>query len=79
MKKIPIIIDCDTGTDDAMAIVVALASDKLDIRGITTIGGNSHVEKTTKNTLKVLELCQAFDIPVVAGRSNPLMNELSNF
>jgi pyrimidine-specific ribonucleoside hydrolase len=76
MTRIPIIIDCDTGTDDAIAIIVALTYPQLDIKGITTIGGNSNVTNTTNNTLKVLELCKVFDVPVVAGRTSPLLNQL---
>ncbi len=76
MEKIPIIIDCDTGTDDAIAIITALAQDRIELKGITTIGGNSNVKNTTQNTLKVLELCQRYDIPVVAGRTAPLNNQL---
>ena len=76
MKTIPIIIDCDTGTDDAIAIIAALAHPRLALKGITTIGGNSDVANTTKNTLKVLELCQAYEVPVVAGRTAPLLNQL---
>ena len=76
MSKIPVIIDCDPGHDDAIALLIALASDKIDLRGITTVGGNQTVEKTTENALKVLELCQRTGVPVVSGRSNPLMNKL---
>ncbi len=75
MRK-PVIMDCDPGHDDAIALLIALASDKLDIKGITTVAGNQTVAKTTNNALKILELCQCFDIPVIAGRSAPLIKEL---
>lgn len=76
MSKIPVIIDCDPGHDDAIALLIALASDELDLKGITTVGGNQTVSKTTENALKVLELCKRTDIPVISGRANPMMREL---
>ena len=47
MTAIPILIDCDPGHDDAMAILLALASPEVEVRGITTVGGNQTLEKTT--------------------------------
>ena len=76
MDKIPVIFDCDPGHDDAIAIIMALASDRIDIRAITAAPGNQTVEKTAKNVLKVLELCKAYDIPVAKGRHEPLMGKL---
>jgi pyrimidine-specific ribonucleoside hydrolase len=76
MRKIPLIIDCDPGHDDAIALLIALASDKFDLKGITTVGGNQTVEKTTANALKILELVGRTDVPVVRGRSNPMMSKL---
>lgn len=76
MSKIPVIIDCDPGHDDAIALLIALASDQLDLKGITTVGGNQTVAKTTENTLKILELCKMTNVPVVSGRANPMMREL---
>ncbi len=76
MPKIPLIIDCDPGHDDAIALLIALASDKFDLRGITTVAGNQTVAKTTLNALKVLELCKRTEVKVVAGRSNPFMKEV---
>ena len=52
----PIIIDCDPGHDDAIAILLALASPEVELLGITTVHGNQTLEKTTENALKVLEL-----------------------
>jgi pyrimidine-specific ribonucleoside hydrolase len=76
MSKIPVIIDCDPGHDDAIALLIALANDKLDVKGITTVAGNQTLEKTTSNALKTLELCQILNIPVVPGRAAPLIKEL---
>ncbi len=74
MKKIPVIIDVDTGIDDAVALVLALKSDKLDIKGITTVAGNQTIEKTTRNTLDVVEYIGR-DIPVAMGAAKPLVRE----
>ena len=73
MSKIPVIIDVDTGIDDAMALVLALQSDKLDIRGITTVAGNQTIEKTTRNTLDVVEYFGRSEIPVAMGAKQPLV------
>ncbi|MDR0519615.1 MAG: nucleoside hydrolase [Clostridiales Family XIII bacterium] len=75
-----IIIDCDPGHDDAIAILLAVrngvASGKLDIRGITTVAGNSEVDNTTRNALKVLNFAGIHDIPVYKGCAKPMMREL---
>ena len=51
----PILIDCDPGHDDAIALLLALASPEVDLLGITTVAGNQTLEKTTANALKILE------------------------
>ena len=53
----PIIIDCDPGHDDAIALMLAVASPELELVGVTTVAGNQTLEKTTANALRVLELC----------------------
>ena len=73
MRKI--IIDTDTGSDDAAAILMAVASSDIDVLGITTLGGNIPIIQTTKNALQTLEICGA-DIPVYSGASKPIMREL---
>lgn len=55
-KKRRLIIDCDTGSDDAVALMTAVLSDQFDILAITTTHGNLPVKYTTENTLRVLEL-----------------------
>jgi inosine-uridine nucleoside N-ribohydrolase len=72
----PIVIDCDPGHDDAIAILLALASPEVELRGITTVAGNQTLEKTTRNALKVLELAGRADIPVAAGADAPLRRTL---
>lgn len=76
MKTIPIIIDCDPGHDDALAILWALSSPKLEIKAITTVAGNQTIEKVTNNAIKVLTLANRKDIPVAIGASYPLMRKL---
>lgn len=66
MKK-QILFDVDTGCDDAIMLAMALASDKIDVVGITTVAGNTTIEKTTDNTLALLELLNRTDVPVAKG------------
>ncbi len=72
----PIVIDCDPGHDDAIAILLALASPEVELRGVTTVAGNQTLDKTTRNALKVLELAGRSDIPVAAGADRPLKRDL---
>jgi pyrimidine-specific ribonucleoside hydrolase len=72
----PIVIDCDPGHDDAIAILLALASPEVELRGISTVAGNQTLDKTTRNALKVLELADRTDVPVVAGADAPLRRPL---
>ena len=69
----PIVLDCDPGHDDALALMLAVASPEVDLVGVTTVAGNQTLEKTTANALKVLELCGRSDIPVAAGAPDPLV------
>lgn len=71
--KIPVIIDCDPGHDDAMAILWALSANELDVRGITTVAGNRTLEQVTGNALRLLTKAGRSDIPVAAGAEKPLM------
>ena len=73
MKKI--IIDCDPGHDDMMAIMLAEASKEVELLGITTVAGNQTGDKTFANALKVVALIGA-DIPVARGCDKPLVREL---
>lgn len=67
MKKIPVIIDCDPGHDDMVALVLAYGSQKLDIRAVTTVAGNNTIENTTRNALNVLHYIGADEVPVAMG------------
>ncbi|WP_148249831.1 pyrimidine-specific ribonucleoside hydrolase RihA [Raoultella terrigena] len=73
---LPIILDCDPGHDDAIAIVLALASPELDVKAITSSAGNQTPEKTLRNVLRMLTLLQRQDMPVAGGARKPLMREL---
>jgi inosine-uridine nucleoside N-ribohydrolase len=73
---IPLLFDCDPGQDDAIALLLALASPEVEVIGVTTVAGNQTIEKTTTNALKVLELAGRDDIPVAAGADRPLVGEL---
>ena len=73
MTPIPIILDCDPGHDDAIAILLALASPEVDLVAVTTVSGNQTLDKTTANALRVLELAGRSDIPVYAGADAPFV------
>ena len=74
-KRLPIIIDCDPGHDDAFAIILAAYHPTLHLLGLTTCGGNSTLQRTTLNALKVLHIAglDPLHIPVVPGRADPLL------
>jgi purine nucleosidase/pyrimidine-specific ribonucleoside hydrolase len=71
----PVLIDCDPGHDDAMALLLAFGSPELDVLGVTTVHGNQTLEKTTANALRVLELAGRSDVAVAAGADRPLVRE----
>jgi inosine-uridine nucleoside N-ribohydrolase len=70
-----ILFDCDPGHDDAIALLLALASPEVDLVGVTTVHGNQTLEKTTVNALKLLEFVGRTDVPVAAGAARPLRRE----
>jgi inosine-uridine nucleoside N-ribohydrolase len=72
----PIVIDCDPGHDDAIAILLALASPEVELLGVTTVAGNQTLDKTTRNALVTLEVGGRTDIPVAAGADAPLRRAL---
>jgi len=73
---IPVLIDCDPGQDDALALLLALASPELEVLGVSTVAGNQTVDKTTVNALRVLELAGRTDVLVAAGAERPLVGTL---
>jgi inosine-uridine nucleoside N-ribohydrolase len=73
---VPVVIDCDPGHDDAIAILLAVASPELELLGVTTVAGNQTLDKTTRNALVALEIAGRPDIPVAAGAEGPLRRGL---
>jgi inosine-uridine nucleoside N-ribohydrolase len=71
----PIILDTDPGHDDAIALLLALASPELEVLGVTPVSGNQTLEKTTTNALKILEFVGRTDIPVHVGCDRPLVRD----
>ena len=80
MTSRPVIIDCDPGQDDAVALFLAMASpDELDILGITTVAGNVPLAATERNARIMCDVAERTDIPVFAGLARPLHREESRF
>jgi purine nucleosidase len=79
MAPTPLILDVDTGVDDALAILLALASPEVTLIAATTVMGNVDVEQTTENTLAVLELCGYADVEVARGAGRPLVRDHTAF
>ena len=75
MSTTPIILDCDPGHDDAIALLLALASPEVELLGVTTVAGNQTLEKTTANAIRILEFADRTDVPVMAGANRPLVRE----
>ncbi|HEU5216380.1 MAG TPA: nucleoside hydrolase, partial [Gaiellaceae bacterium] len=73
MTPTPIIFDCDPGHDDAIALLLALASPELELLGVTTVSGNQTLDKTTANALRILEFAGRTDVPVHAGADRPFV------
>ncbi len=75
MTATPILIDCDPGHDDAIALLLALASPEVELLGVTSVAGNQTLEKTTANAIRVLEFAGHPEVPVAAGADRPLVRE----
>ncbi|WAF66585.1 pyrimidine-specific ribonucleoside hydrolase RihA [Aeromonas dhakensis] len=73
---LPVILDCDPGHDDAIALILALASPELKVLAVTTSAGNQTPDKTLNNALRILTLLGRDDIPVATGAPKPLAREL---
>jgi purine nucleosidase/pyrimidine-specific ribonucleoside hydrolase len=72
----PIILDCDPGHDDAIAILLAYANPAVDLLAITTVAGNQTLEKTTLNARRVCTVAGITDVPIAAGADRPLYRRL---
>ena len=75
MKKIPVIIDCDPGLDDALMLMLAFGSGRFDVKAITTSAGNQTQDKTLFNALRLVALMEV-KVPVYRGCEKPLLREL---
>ena len=73
-----VLLDCDPGIDDALAIVFACGHPGLDLTGVTTVSGNVDLGKVTANALSVLELAGRPEVPVVAGSARPLLRPIAD-
>jgi len=69
---LPVVLDCDPGHDDAIALLLALGDPALDLRAVTTVAGNGTLERVTENARRILTLAGALDVPVAAGAAGPL-------
>ena len=72
ISKTPIILDCDTGVDDTMAIMLACLAPEIELVGIGTIWGNVDLDLATQNSLNILAMCGKPDVPVARGAETPL-------
>jgi pyrimidine-specific ribonucleoside hydrolase len=72
-----IILDTDPGTDDAMALMLALNSPELDVRAITVVPGNVTARQGLENALRMISLANRCDIPVAGGAEHPLFQKLA--
>ena len=75
MPATPLIMDVDTGVDDALALLLALASPEVELVGVCTVAGNVPLERTTDNTLRLLQWAGRADIPVYVGAERPLVRD----
>lgn len=73
MSTLPLIIDCDPGVDDAVMLMMALASPALDVRAITTVAGNVPLHLTSRNARMMCDLMGRKDVPVFAGCPRPML------
>jgi len=72
MSPVPILLDCDPGHDDVVAILLAAGSPAIDLRAITTVGGNGDLEQVTRNALRICALA-GIEVPIAAGCAGPLL------
>ncbi|MBU4568402.1 MAG: nucleoside hydrolase, partial [Alphaproteobacteria bacterium] len=75
MKPLPLIIDCDPGIDDAVMLMIAFASPRLDLRAITTVAGNVPLRLTSRNARMICERMGRSDVPVHAGCPRPILRK----
>jgi len=76
MNRRKVIIDCDPGIDDSLALMLALNSPELEVLGITIVSGNVEAEKGYQNALKTLKILGRLDVPVYKGEDKPMVRKL---
>ena len=77
-SRLPVILDVDTGVDDACALLLAALHPDLDLRAVTCVGGNAGVDEVVRNTLTVLDVAGRADVPVARGAARPLLDPVSH-
>jgi len=77
-RRVPVILDVDTGVDDACALLLAALHPDLDLRAVSCVGGNAGVDEVVRNTLKVLDVAGRGDVPVARGAARPLLEPVSD-
>ena len=75
-SRTALLIDCDTGIDDALALLYAFGSDDAEVAGISCVAGNVRLDDIVRNTLAVAELAGRTDVDVAPGRDRPLVRKL---
>lgn len=75
MTAVPVVLDVDTGVDDACALLLAALHPGLDLRAVTCVGGNAPLADVVRNTLTVLDAAGRPDVPVAAGADRPLLED----
>ncbi|MEO6997982.1 MAG: nucleoside hydrolase [Terracoccus sp.] len=76
--RIPIVLDVDTGVDDACALLLAATHPGLDLRAVSCVGGNAPVDDVVRNTLIALEAAGRRDVPVARGAERPLLEKAAD-
>ena len=79
MTKRNIILDCDPGHDDAIALLLSCYSEKINLLAVTTSAGNQTIDKTSKNALNLLNFFNKSDVPLAKGSSHPLEREIQTW
>ena len=77
-RLLPVILDVDTGVDDACALLLAALHPQVDLRGVTCVSGNASVDDVVRNTLTVLDIADRADVPVARGAVRPLLEPVSD-
>ncbi|GAB3655998.1 nucleoside hydrolase [Nocardioides korecus] len=76
--RVRLVLDVDTGVDDACALLLAALHPRVDLLAVTCVGGNAPLADVVRNTLTVLDTCDRADVPVAAGAARPLLEEPVN-